>query len=491
MAEAMKNKILFIDDNLSNHELINTAFMRHGNNSLLLFLTSAEAGLGILKKEAVKAVFVNQYLPGKDGFDFLKELKSLKIQVPVIMLISGEDKTVVQKAIREGANDWVINDARYFDSLPFVLDCAIARYDLDRERTESGRLIIESHHQWMALIDGITDFVFITDEESRIFKTNRALATAFGKNPKDILGIKCHELLGIDLSKALSPSIENSLPHAEERTINNETYLISSFPLHYNNMPLTIHLMKNITEIRRMKEQLYHSYKLASLGLLVSGVAHEINNPLTGVITYTELLRMKVMNEEIKWGLKKILESAERCKKVVENLLTFSRQRMPSKSLESINDLIDRTIDLRIYWLRKNNIEIVKEYGELPTLLVDSQQLQLAILNVLLNAEQAIGSNINNGMVTFSTRYDKEKHKVIIKISDNGPGIPQDIISKIFDPFFTTKPVGTGTGLGLSISHGIIAEHEGNIRVESSEGKGATFFIELPQKPKNVTEIGY
>jgi signal transduction histidine kinase len=192
---------------------------------------------------------------------------------------------------------------------------------------------------------------------------------------------------------------------------------------------------------------------------------------------------MKIMNEEIQGGLKKILESAERCKKVVENLLTFSRQKMPSKSLESINDLIDRTIDLRIYWLRKNNIEIVKEYGELPTLLVDSQQLQLAILNVLLNAEQALGSNIDNGMIRFSTRHDKENHKVIIKISDNGPGIPQDIISKIFDPFFTTKPVGTGTGLGLSISHGIIAEHEGNIRVESSEGRGATFFIELPQEP--------
>ncbi|MEW6417002.1 MAG: ATP-binding protein [Nitrospirota bacterium] len=236
-------------------------------------------------------------------------------------------------------------------------------------------------------------------------------------------------------------------------------------------------------ELINMKEQLYHSYKLASLGLLVSGVVHEINNPLTGIITYTELLMMKVMNEEIKRDLKKILNSAERCKKIIENLLTFSRERTPSKSLESINDLIDRTIDLRIYWLRKNNIEIVKEYGEIPTILVDSQQLQLTILNIILNAEQAIGlQNTDNGMITFKTSFDKENQKLIIKISDNGPGIPQDIISKIFDPFFTTKPAGTGTGLGLSISHGIIAEHGGNIGAESSEGKGATFFIELPQK---------
>jgi two-component system NtrC family sensor kinase len=246
-------------------------------------------------------------------------------------------------------------------------------------------------------------------------------------------------------------------------------------------------------ELVNMKEQLYHSYKLALLGLLVSGVAHEINNPLTGIITYTEILRMKVMNEEIKRDLKKILDSAERCKKIIENLLTFSRQRIPSKTLESINDLIDRTIDLRIYWLRKNNIEIVKEYGEVPTILVDSQQLQLAILNIILNAEQAIGlQNTDNGMVTFKTSFDNKNQKLIIKISDNGPGIPQDIISKIFDPFFTTKSTGNGTGLGLSISHGIIAEHGGNIGAESSEGKGATFFIELPRKPKNEGKLhGY
>ena len=134
---------------------------------------------------------------------------------------------------------------------------------------------------------------------------------------------------------------------------------MSSFPLEYDNKLTTIYVLKNITEIRRLREQLHHADKLASLGLLVSGVAHEINNPLTGVIAYAELLRMELAEKEGKVKVKKILDSAERCKKIVDNLLTFSRQQTSSKSLESINDIVERALDLRNYWLTVHNIQIV------------------------------------------------------------------------------------------------------------------------------------
>lgn len=341
----------------------------------------------------------------------------------------------------------------------------------------------------MAIFDSITDFVFMTDEEHRIVRANITMAKAFGRHPKEIIGIRCYELFGIDDSRLVCKFLE--LPRTEEITIGDQTHLVSVFPLEYDNQRLFVHIMKDMTEMKRLKEQLYQSDKLASLGLLVSGVAHEINNPLTGILAYAELLNMSVNDEDIKKDLEKIINSAERCKKIVENLLTFSRQKTPSRSLESINDIIDKVIELRSYWLRISNIEIVRDYSQdIPTLYVDSQQIQQVILNLIMNAEHAIvESKKERGLIRFSTTFNNKDQKIVVSITDNGKGIPQDIIHRIFDPFFTTKPVGIGTGLGLSISHGIIKEHGGDIMVQSKIGEGSTFIIELPLHSEKAESV--
>lgn len=353
----------------------------------------------------------------------------------------------------------------------------------DSGLTEQQKAILRSQKQWMAIFDAITDYIFVLDEERRLVRVNHALATTLGMHPRELIGKKCSDLLGEDAPDecAMEKIREEGLPYTYERRKGDEYYQISVFPLYEHDRLLSIHIMKNVTELKRLKDQLYHSDKLASIGLLVSGVAHEINNPLTGAIAYTELLRMKVKDEEILHDLKKILDSAERCKRIVDNLLTFSRQRTPSKSLESINDIIDRAIDLRSYWLRSRNIEVKREYDTVSTVFVDSQQIQQVILNILLNAEQAISdAGQKHGCISFSTSYDRRAKKVVISISDNGPGIHPSILPKIFDPFFTTKPVGVGTGLGLSVSHGIITEHGGVIRAENLPAGGTVFIIELP-----------
>jgi len=342
------------------------------------------------------------------------------------------------------------------------------------------RVISEPHKQWLAMLDAIGDYIFITDEEGKVIRTNKALATAFGKHPREVVGTYFHDLFNVDLPVAESAKDLRPLA-AIERTIGDETYLISSFPLHGGDKPRTVHVMKNITEMERVREQLFHSSKLASLGLLVSGVAHEINNPLTGIISYTEMLRKRTKDEETEADLGKILESAHRCKRIVENLLAFSRQRTPAKTLESVNDIIVRTVELRSFSLSAHSIEVVKDLGEVPSVFVDAQQIRQVILNIIINAEQAVaGSRSGDGKITVSTRCDRQAGKVIVTVSDNGPGIPRDIMSRIFDPFFTTKPVGMGTGLGLSISYGIVEEHGWDIRVESTEGTGATFIIGIP-----------
>ncbi len=489
----MEQTILFVDDNPVDPKQIKKAFKSHKDLSRLQFVGTAKAGLDVIRKKSVKAAFIREKLPDMDAFTFIKQLKKMGMQVPVVLIVEDDDETAVSRAIKKGAQDCVMRTEKNLHAYPFVIDRAVARYELDMERAERERLISESQKVWMAVIDGIGDYIFIIDRASKIFRTNNALSRAFNQHPKDIIGTDIVELFGKDAAFMLQKMGEDGVPKTEEQTIKNDAYMISSFPLSYDGQQLTIYVMKNLSETRRLKEQLYHSYKLASLGLLISGIAHEINNPIAGIITYTELLKMKVRDQQIEGGLQKILHGAERCKKVIQNLLTFSRQRTPSKTLESINDIIDRTIELRNYWLRKNNIEVVKEYGEVPFVLVDSQQLQLVILNILMNAEQALeGRDGTNGRWVFATGYDEDSHTITIKISDNGPGIPHTILSRIFDPFFTTKPVGTGTGLGLSIAHGIIAEHGGCIRAESRTGEGTTFVIELPherQKKENIQTI--
>ncbi len=349
--------------------------------------------------------------------------------------------------------------------------------------TERERLISHSQKQWTAIFDAITDLIFVTDEEYKLVKVNFPFATILGMHPRDLIGKNCREILGLNIlaKKDLMDVVKNGRSYTFEKVIDNASYQISIFPLYFEEKPLAIHIMKNISEIQRSRNQMYHSSKLFSLGVLAAGVAHELNNPLTGVIAYTEMLLRKNCDKSFDEDLKKIMESAQRCEKIVKNLLSFSRQRMPLKTLESINDIIDKAVELRNYKLSSNNIEIVRKYENIQGLLVDSQQIQQAILNILLNAEYAIiEAKRTNGRIIFATNYNEDRTKAIIKITDNGTGIPEGLVHKIFDPFFTTKPVGSGTGLGLSIAYGIITEHGGTVKVESTEGEGSMFTVELP-----------
>ncbi len=486
------HKILFVESNPDHRERLSTAFKKSDAGAHLEFTPTPEAAFEVIKRETIDALFVNQAQCGLDAFEVMGCLLSIQRSVPVVMMTPRTDGEMVLRALRDGAYECVVADPAVFDTYPDIAERAIIRFEAAHENTERARAILHSQKQWMSIIDAITDYIFVLDSDRILVKVNNTFASAIGRHPRDIVGSRIETVFDLDASSesSLKAVLDDGTPRTYERTIGNDIYQVSIFPLQEANRPLTIHVMKNITEVRRLKDQLYHADKLASIGLLVSGVAHEINNPLTGTIAYTELLSMKVTDEGTRTELKKILDSAERCKKIVDNLLTFSRQHAPSKSLESINDIIDRAIDLRSYWLRSNNIQIVRDYGAIPTVFVDAQQIQLVILNLLLNSEQALVDGSNAGAaIRFETQYDKTRRCVVIRVIDNGSGIPQNVAAKIFDPFFTTKPVGIGTGLGLSISHGIIAEHGGNIWFENATGGGAAFTIELPTGTGNLSTV--
>jgi signal transduction histidine kinase len=236
-------------------------------------------------------------------------------------------------------------------------------------------------------------------------------------------------------------------------------------------------LGESLRELKRTQAQLIQSAKLSAIGELVAGVAHELNNPLTTIMGFAQLLQGEELSKGVKEDLEKIAKAAMRCRRIVGNLLTFARQRKPERMPVNVNEVIERILELRAYQFRMNNIELVRDLEEgLPLMMADPYQLEQVFLNIINNAYEAMESSPTQGKLIVRTR--KKDNNVRIEFIDNGPGIPPDVMPKIFDPFFTTKE--GGTGLGLSVSYGIVQEHGGRIWAESEPGKGATFFVELP-----------
>ena len=230
-------------------------------------------------------------------------------------------------------------------------------------------------------------------------------------------------------------------------------------------------------ELRAAQEQLLQSEKLASIGQLAAGVAHEINNPMGVILGFSQgILKTLPEDDPLKKPLTTIERESLRCKRIVQNLLDFARHSEPTPHLTNINELIDASCDLVQHQISLQNVKLVKGYDPaLPPIMADTNQLQQVFINIMLNSYQAMP---DGGTLHITTRTVGSELQVIF--TDTGTGIPPEKIQNIFDPFFTTKEVGEGTGLGLSVSYGIVKAHGGDIGVESQADKGTTFVIKLP-----------
>jgi C4-dicarboxylate-specific signal transduction histidine kinase len=230
--------------------------------------------------------------------------------------------------------------------------------------------------------------------------------------------------------------------------------------------------------LQRTQEQLLHSEKLAAVGQLISGVAHELNNPLTAILGYSQLLTSSGQVGPLAIGYtEKIYKQAQRTHRIVQNLLSFARQHKPERMPVRVNTILEDTLALRDYDLRMGKIRVHLDLLQhLPEISADAHQLQQVFLNLINNALDAILENGEDG--DLWVRTDAEEHVVFIEFTDSGPGVKD--ASRVFDPFYTTKPVGKGTGLGLSICYGIVTEHGGTIQVKNQPTGGATFRVELP-----------
>lgn len=241
-----------------------------------------------------------------------------------------------------------------------------------------------------------------------------------------------------------------------------------------------LELYYDITTKREIQAKLLQTEKMAALGQLVSGIAHELNNPLTAIMGYAQLLLGHGLAAPQESEAGKVFQEAERARRIVKNLLYFARETKPERSRVDLNEIVERTLALRGYELRVENIVVECALADgLPETLADPYQLQQVVLNLLINAEQALLESRGQGHVWIRTRRASSS-RIAVEVSDDGPGVPPSIASRIFDPFFTTKPPGVGTGLGLSIVYGIVQQHGGEVTLESHRGAGAKFVVELP-----------
>ncbi len=342
-----------------------------------------------------------------------------------------------------------------------------------------------------ALNDLIQEEVMLINFDYRITDVNQALLSKLGLERKDVIGHHCYEIThhqdvpcsGEHHPCPLVQTLDSKKPfqttHVHlDKNKNQMHYSISTYPLFEENDIIgAVEIARDITGDINLQKAMMQQEKLASVGRLSAGVAHEINNPLTTILTTAMLLQEDLKPDDpIYEDLEIIAHETLRCRKIVTSLLDFARQNEPNKKEYALNEVIYQSVLLTRKQAAFNDIQIDYEPGNnIPPIMLDKGQIQQALINLIINATESTGEG---DRILVATAYDQTAKKVTIAINDNGPGIDPENLDRIFDPFFTTKE--SGTGLGLAITHGIIEQHGGSIDVESPPGAGTRFVINLP-----------
>jgi PAS domain S-box-containing protein len=361
----------------------------------------------------------------------------------------------------------------------------ISYIDVERDVTARKEMELKLQED-KRLIEGILscapEGVLVTDFQDRVVLANEAFLRIFRITKKTVRDRTFPELLRIEDLHKLYTSVRhgtaagNSLEFRYRAKGREKIIVCKVARMDAKRMLL---IFSDVSKEREDKEKLYLTDRLASIGEMAAGLAHELNNPLTAILTLSQLLLHHELPGEDQEDMKCIYEEAQRATRIVKNVLLFTRNHNYEHGQSSVNDVVRDVLRLRQYDEQVGNITVITHLTEdLPEVSIDRFQLQQVFLNIILNAEAAIKDTSRPGVLTVTT--ERAGVGVRIHFNDNGCGIKKNIVPRIFDPFFTTKDIGKGTGLGLSICYGIVVKHGGSINVRSRPGQGATFTIEIP-----------
>ncbi len=362
-----------------------------------------------------------------------------------------------------------------------------------KERNKVEEALRKADANWRDSFNSLEEVMLIINRDYSVTNINNSGSALIGKNEEQVLNQKCHQAIyGKDEPCGYCP-FQETLKSRQVASVEQFDDLfgrhlnIKTAPIFDEEGEITkfVYLISDITERvkagekeKMLERELNLTSRLASIGEVAAGITHEINNPLTSVIAFAQMLARMDIPENMKEAVEVINESSSRIAGIVEKLYTFARRQRPEKEYTDINSIIDSVIEMRSYEMSNKNIKVLTRLAEnLPRTMVNIGQLQQVFLNIIINAEQSMTLQESGEILVSTTPVEGN---IRISITDNGPGISGENLDKLFDPFFTTKDHAGGTGLGLSISYGIIKEHSGNIYANSISGHGTTFTIDLP-----------
>jgi len=491
-----ESSLLIVDDDEHVRRALKRVLKR--SRCYLREAPDADRAISVLEAHPVHVVVSDYRMPGMSGVEFLRVVKERWPRVQRVLLTGQADTAAIEEAVNQSeifrfiwkpwddghllltiqsAIDqyWLVEENAQLSELLTQrnAELELANRDLEAKVEQRSRALVRAADEWRACFDSISDPLAIVRPEGDVVRGNAAFARLAGV---PLVGVPGLRPAG-DSYGALPAPQRASDPPTREIEAGGRTWLVRGFRFAESG---TIVVWKDVTEEHEVTRRLLQAEKMAAVGQLAGGVAHEINNPLGGILAFAQLMSQDERSESDRESLRLIADAAVRAKRIVESLLRFSRRpREDERGAVDLAKVAEDALFLMQAQLKDGHVEIERSL-EAAIAVGNGNQLQQILVNLLVNALQAIG---NRGRIRVTTGPGAPG-RVRAAVSDDGPGISPDIAGRIFEPFFTTKPEGQGTGLGLSICYRIAEEHGGSIRHEPVPGGGACFILEIPAAAK-------
>jgi signal transduction histidine kinase/DNA-binding response OmpR family regulator len=483
-----KRKLLVVDDEQLILRIISDIFSNEGYE--VISALNCDRAINLLKEDLFHVVLTDIRMPEKNGINLLDRIRTFDPDIPVIIMTGYASLDTAVEAVKHGAFDY-LSKPLDFNKLKSIINHAVEKYELLQENRRLMKelqdinanlelKIRDRTRELNNILFSTHESVMTTDMDLIIESANTQTLKIFGK---DCIGSRLDDLIeGINF-KSVIPQILHHDSFSTNHIVKfDDKYLeIVLSPLVDSEtgekFGLTV-VTEDITEKRKLEAQVIQSAKMSAVGQFATGLAHEFNNILSGIIGYTSFAFSRTSIESIREDLRIVEKAAARASDLVTTLLSFSKNRDNRKQLASFEEVIEDAIKLIEHTFKSDGIQIIRNYGKVPPIVMNVGEIQQVIINMALNSRDAMSEG---GLIVIKTDLDGDY--VRIEFSDNGIGIPDKNLQKIFEPFFTTKKSDdskSGTGLGLSVVYSIIERHGGRIEVSSEIGKGTTFTIRLP-----------